>query len=580
MLGIFSLASVLGAVALGGPAAAITAGVAMKEVNAGCVATGVFQKSLEQEQKEIVKSIVKECPETTPLVPIKEVSASLVKQKVPLGSIAVIYLAEDIITSEDNIKDMNEGEIGSNSNNDDQTNRQTRSVKTKLQSGDILMTLNDTHPVFELIQEQTKLLPPTRSVIFRLRAGCTDFDEEALCFTLHTLSENNLNNFSRTIAMYSWLNSSDAAESDILKNYLIPVLPKELLTEFVTMWRTEKKLNEQLRTIKETQTTLSSEDTSTELLLTKLKEINVAYQSASVGIEHSYDLSYQIQHIYPYPIAYSYRFSLAEFSRDKQYKEQLRLAENILAFLASVSLSLLKPEDRSVLRKKQQASTSKEDCLEDFLRGGISPGDWKKITVLCKKKFAQNPTNLLEQALSRFDSKKKQNGVQLDTLVVNKNNFKHDRGPSTDAELLIAVNAMKEHVDSIFTEISFFTRFPILLVRDLDKKRRTSTLELKVEALIGDHPQWQGSSMEYSEALTKDELYIRLTDKKLVSLYPFITVIECTTCKNREVFFIDKWDGPGKPAFLKSFERGHSLLSQEIGEAINYWLNEDNISSS
>ena len=51
-------------------------------------------------------------------------------------------------------------------------------------------------------------------------------------------------------------------------------------------------------------------------------------------------------------------------SRDL-YREQLRIAENILAFLASVSLVLLRKQDRD------EAGID----LKEYWRSGISPGD-------------------------------------------------------------------------------------------------------------------------------------------------------------------------------------------------------------
>jgi hypothetical protein len=47
----------------------------------------------------------------------------------------------------------------------------------------------------------------------------------------------------------------------------------------------------------------------------------------------------------------------------------LRIAENTLAFLASVSLVLLKDQDRD------EAGID----LQEYWRSGISPGDWKDI---------------------------------------------------------------------------------------------------------------------------------------------------------------------------------------------------------
>src|SRR5262249_35677449 len=51
-------------------------------------------------------------------------------------------------------------------------------------------------------------------------------------------------------------------------------------------------------------------------------------------------LNFQIGNFYPFPIAYGYRLLASEVNPDKLYKQQLRVAENLLAFLASVSIAL------------------------------------------------------------------------------------------------------------------------------------------------------------------------------------------------------------------------------------------------
>jgi hypothetical protein len=48
--------------------------------------------------------------------------------------------------------------------------------------------------------------------------------------------------------------------------------------------------------------------------------------------------------------------------------------------------------------------------------------------------------------------------------------------------------------------------------------------------------------LEYSELVTKSDLYIEITTEKWIPLYPFITVHNCPRCKSREIYFIDKYD--------------------------------------
>jgi hypothetical protein len=54
------------------------------------------------------------------------------------------------------------------------------------------------------------------------------------------------------------------------------------------------------------------------------------------------ELDYQISSSYPFPIAYGFRSLMSVVDPRDLYREQLRIAENILAFLASISLALKK----------------------------------------------------------------------------------------------------------------------------------------------------------------------------------------------------------------------------------------------
>jgi len=76
------------------------------------------------------------------------------------------------------------------------------------------------------------------------------------------------------------------------------------------------------------------------------------------------DLGFQVANFYPFPIAYGYRLLASISNPTDLYKEQLRVGENILAFLASVAMSLIQPADR--------ASAGLD--VRDIWDGGASPG--------------------------------------------------------------------------------------------------------------------------------------------------------------------------------------------------------------
>lgn len=70
---------------------------------------------------------------------------------------------------------------------------------------------------------------------------------------------------------------------------------------------------------------------------------------------------------------------------------------------------------------------------------------------------------------------------------------------------------------------------------------------------MGDNPALQQSQI--SKTTPEKHTVIEVEDRRLEALFPLVTVQHCPTCRFREMYFIDGWDG--KRARLKSFERGH-----------------------
>ena len=122
-------------------------------------------------------------------------------------------------------------------------------------------------------------------------------------------------------------------------------------------------------------------------------------------------------------------------------------------------------------------------------------------------------------------------------------------------------------------DLAFLTEHPIRLVRDLDVARGTRSVVLHTLRCEGDHPGFPQERIGYPEPLTKNDLYIEVEPGHWVPLFPFVVPRNCPTCKTREIYFVDRWPGKGCPALLKSFERGHTVESNEVGEGFEIWSN-------
>jgi hypothetical protein len=274
-------------------------------------------------------------------------------------------------------------------------------------------------------------------------------------------------------------------------------------------------------------------------------------------------MDFQVRNFYPYPLAYPYR-TLSGFTVPSDlYREQLRLAEGILAFLASIALALVKQEDRS-------------KCgidLAQYARPGISPGHWKELSQKATRPFDTYTNNRLAQSLHFLwhDRSKRKFRERIDRLIEAKNDFKHDRGPKTDEEVEKAAENLATTLAECLADLAFFTEHPIRLVRDLTGVRNSPLVSVRTLRCMGDHPGFKQEELTYPLPLMKNDLYIEVGTDDWIPLYPFLVPRNCPQCKTREIYFVDKWQGKGAAAILKSFERGHTEEEAGVGQALADW---------
>jgi hypothetical protein len=249
-------------------------------------------------------------------------------------------------------------------------------------------------------------------------------------------------------------------------------------------------------------------------------------------------LERRISTSYPYPLAHGYGLLTKLGDPRDLYREQLRFAENILAFLASVSLALLGEGDQ------EKAGLD----LRKNWSGGISPGDWKEVIQRCSKVFAGYKDVPLAIAIQKLKIGSEQKGFGRDIieLIRAKNDYKHDRGPTELEDMAKASDEVQEKLRRCMQALGFFADYPMHETEssDVDRDQRART----------------------------GNLFLRLNDGQL-PLHPFIASATCPRCRDTETYFVDAWDTKKGTVRLKSFERGHTISSTGISDALTDWLN-------
>lgn len=275
------------------------------------------------------------------------------------------------------------------------------------------------------------------------------------------------------------------------------------------------------------------------------------------------DVGQQVSRAYPYPLAFGYSLLRGQVRPIELYREQLRVAENILAFLGSLSLALVETGDRAKL----------DVDLESCWQGGISPGHWKSIVDRCSRVFGGYGDQPLARDIAKLNvgSEKRGFGKDVVGLIRAKNDFKHERGPSTDEDLLEATRAVGELLRSCLEALAFLTDHPVREVRDIDVDRADRTIKLTCLRHMGESPGHEMEELRHPIPQPRGDLYVEVGPDRWVALYPFMLAINCTRCKAPETSFVDRWSRRDATALLKSFERGHTQENPGVGAALNVW---------
>ena len=342
----------------------------------------------------------------------------------------------------------------------------------------------------------------------------------------------------------------------------VPILGRPVsldLREIGTLEATLRRRSDELQLQRQT----LFDATSPHAFASAVQDLRLKGEVLSRSLLRADDLSFRVANFYPFPIAYGYRLLASISNPTDLYKEQLRVGENILAFVAAVAMSLIQEGDR--------ASVGLD--VRDVWDGGASPGHWRDIIGKCSKVLSTYKDHALAASIVglHITAEKRGFGAAVQKLITAKNDFKHDRGPRTEEELEFTTKDMQQTLDVCIKALAFFTEHPIRQVVDSDVTR-TGEVKLRCLALVGDHPGLPQEEIMYRTPLTKRDLYIAAVGVGWVPLFPLLVARNCRSCKTRETFFLDKWNRKKGIATRKSFERGHEEETSEVVANMTGWL--------
>jgi hypothetical protein len=294
--------------------------------------------------------------------------------------------------------------------------------------------------------------------------------------------------------------------------------------------------------------------------------------------EQADQLSFQVSNFYPFPIAFTYRQLFSLIQHRELYLEQIRAFENVMALLGSFLLAALNQE---------QSLDHLPLSLSEIWQGGISPGGWKEVILAALpllKNTSMPLSNIEKMERLNLSYTKRGVGKALQFLLTRRNDMFHHRWPQTEPEYMQATQEFQIQLDKFYASLHFLQDYPLRQVRVIEPQRGESHFKITCLRYTGDHPALSQEQIETQVAYPIDEMIWEYEPALFFSLYPFLTVHYCESCKHREIYFIDKWQHSQKKVWLKSFERGHSKTSlpnlvQEL-ERLNLGYPDSNQSSN
>lgn len=243
-------------------------------------------------------------------------------------------------------------------------------------------------------------------------------------------------------------------------------------------------------------------------------------------------------------------------------KELYRNAEGLTAFLASLALSLA-----------PTPTGKRKDTLLWAWRGkGATFGSWYAILEKTTPTIEADKGHLYRSMQLLGTKANPSSFAETMTWLIDRRNDLHhgDLPVGPRADLLI--QEVRSRFEHCVSESAALWQHSLRLVLDYDAVRNSNYVVATCLDFSGDHPVGRKVQERYQGIPKKQDLYILQDGKQWISLYPFISVHYCPHCNARETYYVDAWQGTGEEANLRSFERSHEEVSEEIGRELTLRL--------
>ncbi|WP_148256808.1 hypothetical protein [Kribbella flavida] len=153
----------------------------------------------------------------------------------------------------------------------------------------------------------------------------------------------------------------------------------------------------------------------------------------------------------------------------------------------------------------------------------------------------------------------------LNVLRNERNRAAHGDKPHTRQEATLRLATLRPHLEGALHRARFLEDVPWLLTVSSSYQPRTDNFAVVTRRVMGDHPDFEKQTFTWSRPVA-DEMFYVLGPSGPLSLSPFVASRFCGHCRQLEVCYAYKTGKRQGPATFKSFDSGHDIPADELGD--------------
>jgi hypothetical protein len=270
----------------------------------------------------------------------------------------------------------------------------------------------------------------------------------------------------------------------------------------------------------------------------------------------------------PYPIA---RAALgvqqAHMPRD-EYEAVIDAGETLAITISVTAAALLNDhaQDGSIGNAAAVAGPELARLKRAYIGSGAMFGTWTTWLASLRALLDSNPT-LIPGLREALEARRGESSVldHLNALRSERNRAAHGDRPHTHQEATIRLAELRPHLEGGLQRSRFLQDLPWLLTVSSSYQPRTEQFEVMTRRVMGDHPDFENQTFVWSRPVANDMFYV-LGPNGPLALSPFVASRFCGHCRQLEVCYAYKTDKRHGPATYKSFDSGHDIPADELGD--------------